>query len=93
MKKPKSLAVFFIHSSLWLTLKPGIDSSLSRVPPVKPRLLPLIFKNLYPIEASIGPSIRLTLSPTPPVECLSSIAESIPLKSTYSPLSIIALVK
>ena len=55
------------------TLYPVIDSSLSIVPPVKPSPLPLILHTPTPREATIGKTIRVTLSPTPPVECLSTM--------------------
>ena len=47
-------------------------SSLSSVPPVRPSLRPEIIGMNPPQAAMIGVSTRLTLSPTPPVECLSS---------------------
>src|SRR3954447_14480506 len=47
-------------------------SSLSSVPPVWPRPRPEIIGTATPQAARIGASIRLTLSPTPPVECLST---------------------
>ena len=46
--------------------------SLSSVPPVWPSPRPEIIGTKPPQAATIGASIRLTLSPTPPVECLSS---------------------
>ena len=51
---------------------PGIDSSLSIVPPVKPSPLPDILATGIPSEATIGIKINVILSPTPPVECLST---------------------
>src|SRR5947199_5640313 len=53
------------------TLNPGIDSSLSSVPPVWPRPRPLIIGTISPPAAATGASTREVLSPTPPVECLS----------------------
>src|SRR3954452_10639079 len=47
-------------------------SSLSSVPPVCPRPRPEIIGTATPQAARIGASIRLTLSPTPPVEGLST---------------------
>src|ERR1041384_5829175 len=41
------------------------------VPPVWPSPRPLIIGTARPAAATIGASSRLTLSPTPPVECLS----------------------
>ena len=46
-------------------------SSLSSVPPVWPRPRPEIIGTKPPQAAIAGARIRLTLSPTPPVECLS----------------------
>src|SRR5271163_449488 len=50
-----------------------MESSLSSVPPVWPRPRPEIIGTYAPQAASIGASISETLSPTPPVECLSRI--------------------
>ena len=69
------------------------DSILSIVPPVWPKPLPLSFGNLYPSDAKIGPIINVTLSPTPPVECLSTLKPSIKDRSTISPDEIIVLVR
>src|SRR5436309_5066610 len=55
-----------------LTLKPGIASSLSSVPPVWPRPRPLIIGTVRPPAATMGARIREVLSPMPPVECLST---------------------
>ena len=54
------------------TSNPGIASSLSSVPPVCPSPRPLIFPNGTPQAATIGPTASVVLSPTPPVECLST---------------------
>ena len=70
-----------------------MDSNLSIVPPVWPKPLPLILASLAPKEAIIGPNIKLTLSPTPPVECLSTFIPSIQDKSQTSPLTLIASVR
>src|SRR5262245_33793401 len=48
-------------------------ASLSSVPPVWPRPRPEIIGTSPPHAATIGARIRLTLSPTPPVECWSRI--------------------
>ena len=53
---------------------PGIDSSLSRVPPVCPRPRPDIMGTATPRQATNGANTSDTLSPTPPVECLSTRA-------------------
>ena len=56
-------------------------ASLSSVPPVWPRPRPEIIGTWAPQAASIGASIKLTQSPTPPVECLSITG---PLKRSRS---------
>ena len=48
-------------------------SNLSAVPPVSPNPLPLILGTHTPAAAAIGATIKVILSPTPPVECLSTI--------------------
>ena len=65
---------------------PGIDSSLSSVPPVWPNPRPDIFASFAPQAATIGPRAILVLSPTPPVECLSTFTPLIDDKSMTSPL-------
>ena len=50
---------------------PSIDSSLSSVPPVAPSPRPEIIGTCSPQAAKAGASGIETLSPTPPVECLS----------------------
>ena len=62
-----------------------MDSSLSSVPPVWPRPRPEIIGTTTPAEAASGAEIRLVLSPTPPVECLSTFIPGIALRSTVSP--------
>ena len=49
-----------------------MESSLSSVPPVMPRPRPEIIGTRKPRHASSGASGRETLSPMPPVECLST---------------------
>src|SRR5687767_10789735 len=51
-------------------------SSLSSVPPVWPRPRPEIIGTAAPQAASTGARMSDTLSPTPPVECLSSTGAS-----------------
>ena len=76
------------------TRKPGIDSSLSSVPPVCPSPRPLIFANGTPQAATIGATAIEVLSPTPPVECLSTtLRPSAECRSTVSPVAIIAFVR
>ena len=52
-----------------------------------------VFPPGTPIEAMIGPSTSVTLSPTPPVECLSILTPSIEERSRISPESLIAIVR
>ena len=69
------IPIFFTFSlncsTEMFVLYPGIDSNLSIVPPVKPSPLPDIFATGIPRDAIIGIKIKVILSPTPPVECLS----------------------
>ena len=74
-------------------LNPGKLSSLSMVPPVWPRPLPLILATFTPTEETRGASAMLVLSPTPPVECLSAFIPFIADRSSVSPLSLIASVR
>jgi len=55
------------------TRNPGMASSLSRVPPVWPSPRPLTMGTTTPQAAAMGASASETLSPTPPVECLSTL--------------------
>ena len=73
--------------------QPGIDSSLSRVPPVWPRPRPESCGTATPNDATSGASGRVILSPTPPVECLSVVRFFSPEKSSVSPEAIIAFVR
>ena len=52
---------------------PGTLSILSMVPPVWPRPRPLILAILTPQAAAMGAITKVVLSPTPPVECLSTL--------------------
>ena len=54
-----------------MTFTPGIDSSLSKVPPVWPKPLPEIIGTQTPTDARSGARTSETQSPIPPVECLS----------------------
>ena len=65
--------------------KPGIDSSLSSVPPVWPSARPEIIGTITPAAAASGAAIRLVLSPTPPVECLSTLTPGMEERSTVVP--------
>ena len=68
-----------------LVRNPGIDSSLSSVPPVWPSARPEIIGTVTPAAAASGAAIRLVLSPTPPVECLSTLTPGTAERSTLSP--------
>ena len=48
-------------------------SNLSVVPPVWPKPRPLILATGTPQAATRGASTRVVVSPTPPVECLSTL--------------------
>ena len=69
--QPSFCTCAFASASERLVRKPGIASSLSSVPPVWPSPRPDIIGTATPQAATRGPSTRETLSPTPPVECLS----------------------
>ena len=63
------------------------------MPPVWPSPRPLIFPNGTPHAATIGPTASDVLSPTPPVECLSTtLRPSAAPRSIVSPLRTIASV-
>gem|GEM_PF-3303767 len=72
------------------TRKPGIDSSLSSVPPVWPRPRPDTIGTHTPQAATAGASGIEILSPTPPVECLSILGRAIRDRSSTSPERVIA---
>ena len=67
------------------TRKPGIDSSLSIVPPVWPRPRPDIFGTTTPLAAASGASAIDTLSPTPPVLCFPTLMPGRSDRSRRSP--------
>ena len=73
--------------------QPGIDSILSNVPPVCPNPLPESCGTAAPQAATNGASGRVILSPTPPVECLSTVGLFNALQFIRSPLFIIASVQ
>ncbi len=70
-----------------------MDSSLSSVPPVCPKPRPEIIGTGTPAEATTGAKMSESLSPTPPVECLSTFLPFTWDKSTISPEWSIASVK
>src|SRR5436305_564697 len=71
---------------------PGTLSSLSIVPPVWPRPRPASMKTGRPQLASSGAITSDTLSPTPPVECLSQRRGTSAPRSQRSPESRMARV-
>ena len=73
--------------------QPGMDSSLSRVPPVWPSPRPDSCGTAAPQAATSGARISETLSPTPPVECLSTVGRVRLPRSSRSPESTIAEVQ
>ena len=81
-----------ISSLLSAARQPGIDSSLSSVPPVCPRPRPLSCGTATPKDATRGASGSVILSPTPPVECLSTVRLPRSAKLIRSPVAIIASV-
>ena len=64
---------------------PGMASSLSSVPPVKPRPRPDILAIFTPQAATSGTRISDVVSPTPPVECLSAFTPSMSDRFSVSP--------
>src|SRR6267378_2635708 len=67
------------------TRKPGMLSSLSSVPPVWPRPRPETIGTRTPQTAASGASGMEILSPTPPVECLSTLGPAMRDRSSTSP--------
>ncbi len=74
-----------IASGASVVRKPGIDSSLSSVPPVWPSPRPDTIGTITPHAATSGASGSDTLSPTPPVECLSADGRPRSLQSKRRP--------
>ena len=73
--------------------QPGMDSILSRVPPVCPRPRPDSCGTATSKAATRGARGRVILSPTPPVECLSAVGLPSDEKSMRWPEAIIAAVQ
>jgi hypothetical protein len=73
--------------------KPGIDSSLSSVPPVCPSARPDIIGTTTPHAAASGARISDVLSPTPPVLCLSTFTPGMCERSMRTPERTIASVR
>ena len=72
---------------------PFIDSNLSIVPPVNPSPRPDIFAITAPAATTSGNKIKVVVSATPPVLCLSTFIPSTVDKSKISPELAIAIVK
>ncbi len=72
--------------------QPAMASILSRVPPVWPSPRPDIWGTTAPNTATRGTSTREILSPTPPVECLSTVGRPRLLRSIRVPEAIMASV-
>ena len=70
-----------------------MDSNLSSVPPVWPSPRPESCGTAAPHAATKGASGKVILSPTPPVECLSTVGREIADQFIRSPLLIIASVQ
>ena len=90
---PAVLSAVLSSSLLRLARQPGMASSLSRVPPVCPRPRPDSIGTAAPQLATSGASTSDTLSPTPPVECLSTDGRVRPARSRRSPDAIISPVQ
>ncbi|CFE56770.1 Uncharacterised protein [Mycobacterium tuberculosis] len=79
----------------WLdrfAVNPVMDSSLSRVPPVWPSPRPDAWGTAPPQAATTGTNGSVILSPTPPVECLSTVASGRSVKSSRAPEASMAAV-
>ena len=93
MTAPTSSSWANIASLSIVARQPGIDSSLSSVPPVCPSPRPDSCGTAAPHAATVGASGKVILSPTPPVECLSVVGRSSADQSMRSPVRIIASVQ
>lgn len=82
-----------ISSLVRLAFQPGMDSSLSKVPPVCPSPRPDSCGTAAPKETTRGMRGRVILSPTPPVECLSVVGLPSLVKFMRSPEAMMALVR
>ena len=83
-----SLMRFTWSTNCWgvsSVVKPGMLSSLSIVPPVWPSPRPDILATGTPADATRGPTTSVVVSPTPPVECLSTFTPLMGDRSTVSP--------
>jgi hypothetical protein len=69
-----------------------MEANLSTVPPVWPRPRPLNMGQGTPQAATMGPRMRVVLSPTPPVLCLSTLIPGTGERSRRLPESRMASV-
>ena len=90
---PQSCKTFNISALLKEAFQPFMDSILSNVPPVWPSPRPDNCGTAAPHAATNGASGKVILSPTPPVECLSTVGRSNIDQFIFSPLAIIASVQ
>ena len=90
---PQSCKTLSISSFDSEARQPGIDSNLSKVPPVWPRPRPESCGTAAPQAATSGARGKVILSPTPPVECLSTVGRDNADQLMRSPLLIIASVQ
>ncbi len=89
---PISLSCRLNRSRLSRVEKPGIDSSLSSVPPENDSPRPDILPTGTPRVATIGPTTSVVLSPTPPEECLSTMKGRVSCRLSVAPEKAIASV-
>ena len=90
---PQSCKTFSISAFVSDARHPGIDSNLSNVPPVCPSPRPDNCGTAAPHAATKGANGKVILSPTPPVECLSTVGRDKADQFIRSPLLIIASVQ
>ena len=93
MTQPTRRSAAIISAGDRAARQPGMASSLSSVPPVWPRPRPDSCGTAAPHAATSGARMSETLSPTPPVECLSTVGRPTPDRSSRSPEAIIAAVQ
>jgi len=91
--QPVARSTSIISAVVRSARQPGIDSSLSRVPPVWPRPRPDSCGTAAPQLATSGARTSETLSPTPPVECLSTVGAGTALRSSRWPDLTLAAVQ
>src|SRR5664280_2043563 len=92
MAPPSRLTISMNASGVRFTSKPGIDSSLSIVPPECPRPLPDILGITAPQLAAMAMRGIDTVSATPPDECLSHFTPFSEERSMTSPLVLMQCV-